>query len=513
MAADEHIPGGEPHPSSIPPTPAAPTPVEPATPEPEEAVAGVSLWADARRRLLKNKLAVSGVIIVFLVSLSAIFAPLFSPVGPEVQHFWVGARAPGYTHPDVRNLATFTVGKPLNPTEVPTPLLGATGNHTAVFRLARQEIVEYTAKVSSKGKVTRLYRTQGVHRVPSVAVSGADSYLMQLGSTGQPMTDEAGNVIKLADLSIATKQPVPPVFQRPDRKGRWTLIFQAVSQRLETLTMVMEQGAITGLTLTPPGGEPAPIETTDVRGEDVLSWTLDGDERTLTHPCGTDKQGRDLLARTLYGGRISLMVALLATVVSLLIGVLYGAFSGLQGGRVDNIMMRIVDILYGLPYIFLVIILMVAFGKDLIVLFIALGAVQWLTMARIVRGQVLSLKEKEFVQAARTTGASTWSILTRHLIPNVLGVVAVYTTLTIPAVVLQESFLAFIGLGVQWKGRNLESWGALVKNGMDNLGTTAGENWWLLLVPSIVMSVTLFAFNFLGDGLRDALDPQQKGRT
>ncbi|MHC4959947.1 MAG: ABC transporter permease [Planctomycetota bacterium] len=175
-------------------------------------------------------------------------------------------------------------------------------------------------------------------------------------------------------------------------------------------------------------------------------------------------------------------------------------------------MMRIVDIAYALPFMFLVILLMISFGRDLFTLFVALGAVQWLTMARIVRGQSLSLKEKEFVEAARMGGASHTSILFRHIIPNTLGVVVVYSTLTVPAVILQESFLAFIGLTVELNGRTLDSWGSLVSQGRDAL-TSTGGNWWVLLFPSLAMAITLFSLNFFGDGLRDALDPQLKGRT
>jgi oligopeptide transport system permease protein len=175
-------------------------------------------------------------------------------------------------------------------------------------------------------------------------------------------------------------------------------------------------------------------------------------------------------------------------------------------------MMRIVDILYALPYVFLVILLMISFGRDIVTLFVALGAVQWLLMARIVRGQVLSLKEKEFVEAAHMCGTGHAGIIFRHLIPNTLGVVVVYATLTVPAVILQESFLAFIGLTVEWQGRTLDSWGALVNQGRQAL-TSTGGNWWVLVFPSLAMAVTLFSLNFLGDGLRDALDPQLKGRT
>ena len=179
---------------------------------------------------------------------------------------------------------------------------------------------------------------------------------------------------------------------------------------------------------------------------------------------------------------------------------------------VGEFMMRIVDIAYALPFMFLVILLMISFGQDIFTLFVALGLVQWLTMARIVRGQVLSLKEKEFIEAAHMSGAGHMSILFRHLIPNTLGVVVVYSTLMIPAVILQESFLAFIGLTVEFQGRTLDSWGSLIDLGRKAL-TSTGGNWWVLLFPSVAMAVTLFSLNFLGDGLRDALDPQQRGRT
>ena len=219
------------------------------------------------------------------------------------------------------------------------------------------------------------------------------------------------------------------------------------------------------------------------------------------HWLGTDYLGRDLFTRILYGGRISLMVGFAATAVSLLVGVLYGATAGFLGGRVDSVMMRIVDILYALPFTIFVIILMVFFGRNIILLFMAIGAVEWLTMARIVRGQVLSLKEKEFIEAALAMGLSKFRILTRHLIPNALGPIIVYTTLTIPNVMLLEAFLSFLGLGVQ---PPMSSWGLLIHDGAEQM-----ENYpWLLIYPSIALSATLFSLNFLGDGLRDALDPR-----
>jgi len=222
---------------------------------------------------------------------------------------------------------------------------------------------------------------------------------------------------------------------------------------------------------------------------------------TAGHLLGADSLGRDLLARLLIGLRVSLAIGAAATLVSLLIGVAWGATAGYLGGQLDELMMRIVDLLYSLPFIFFVILLMVVFGRSFMLIFLAIGAVEWLTMSRIVRGQTLSLKQQAFIEAARATGLTTPAIIARHIVPNLLGPVVIYATLTIPQVILAESFLSFLGLGVQ---EPLTSLGVLIARGAQDMEVAP----WLLIAPSATMAATLMCFNFIGDGLRDAIDPK-----
>ncbi|HYV50321.1 MAG TPA: ABC transporter permease [Dongiaceae bacterium] len=250
----------------------------------------------------------------------------------------------------------------------------------------------------------------------------------------------------------------------------------------------------------------APLLTPYANDQQDLAHQLQAP--SWAHPFGTDLTGRDLFTRTLYGGRLSLAVGLVATLVSLLIGVTWGAVAGYKGGTADNVMMRVVDLLYSLPFMFFVILLVAYFGRHLVLLFLALGAVQWLTMSRIVRGQMLQLRGQEFVTAITALGASHRRIILRHLLPNLLGPIIVYATLTVPAVMLEEAFLSFLGLGVQPPN---SSWGLLAAEGASAI-TAIHTAWWLILFPGVALGATLFALNFLGDGLRDALDPRLRNR-
>ncbi|MDF1755345.1 MAG: ABC transporter permease [Verrucomicrobiales bacterium] len=249
-------------------------------------------------------------------------------------------------------------------------------------------------------------------------------------------------------------------------------------------------------------GFPDPNKTyLELKSQGPLTTAQTSSGEKVFYLLGSDHLGHDIYSRIIHGGRVSLTVGLIATAVSLTIGLIYGAVSGFIGGRTDAVMMRIVDILYALPFMIIVIILTTYFGNKLWLLFVCIGAVEWLTMARIVRSQVQSLTKQEFIEAARSLGLSKWRIIYRHLIPNTLGPVIVYTTLTVPAVMRLEAILSFLGLGVQPPNA---SWGSLIKEGADRMASDP----YLLIFPAIVFGLTLFALNFLGDGLRDALDPK-----
>jgi len=252
-------------------------------------------------------------------------------------------------------------------------------------------------------------------------------------------------------------------------------------------------------------------------GFDAQQLALNRQPPFWSHPGGSDVLGRDMMQRCLFGGLISFSVGLGAALLSVTVGVLWGAIAALAGGRVDNAMMRLVDILYGLPYILLVILMKVAFESPLtrligdrqvanvVILFVAIGSVSWLTMARVIRGQVLSLREQPFVEAARAAGIGPLRILVRHLLPNLVGPIVVYATLTVPQAILQESFLSFLGIGV---AKPVPTWGALAAEVVAAINTVVSF-WWMLFYPCVFLATTLLALNFLGDGLRDAFDPRE----
>jgi len=300
-------------------------------------------------------------------------------------------------------------------------------------------------------------------------------------------------------MTVQDINALPSLNDKVEIKGRslWSDAMQRLMMNKAAITSLVILGIITVMVIVAPAFSPFEF--------DEIDWDLISTPPSWAngHIFGTDAIGRDLFVRTLYGGRMSLLIGVIATLVSLIIGISYGATAGYLGGKTDAIMMRIVDILYAMPFMFFVILLMVFFGRNIYLIFIAIGAINWLDMARIVRGQTLSLKRKEFVEAAVACGVSTPRIILRHIVPNLLGIVVVYVTLTIPQVILVESFLSFLGLGVQ---EPATSWGALVNEGAQDMEIAP----WALLFPAVFLATTLFCFNFIGDGLRDALDPKDR---
>jgi oligopeptide transport system permease protein len=318
------------------------------------------------------------------------------------------------------------------------------------------------------------------------------------------------------DQVFSSYVSVPPSLSpRPDPETLQE-VAESVAQRARVTldSFTVEDGRFTAVVSSDEEIDPRTIRYFDRNNEfknsevvekaaDGRSLTVSGTVDQVTFPFGTDSNGRDLLVRVMLGGQISLAVGLAASLVSLGIGVIYGATSGYLGGRVDNVMMRIVEILYSLPFVFLVVVLVVFFGRSVILIFLVIGAVEWLEMARIVRGQTLSLKRREFVGAAEALGLTDWQIIRRHIIPNTIGPVIVFVTVIVPKVILLESFLSFLGLGVQ---APLASWGTLISEGAASMQNAP----WLLIFPAIFFVTTLFSLNFVGDGLRDALDPKDR---
>lgn len=530
-----------------------------------------SLWQDAWRRLFKNRLAVVSLVWLVLISVLAALAPWIVPFSPEHDELWSGRHDPLYTHWSLENTMRLEAGK-----DLPAPF-ATRARESVLLRTVEVHKRDARVEVAHDGTVVR------IELLPDYDSDSPQNETPDVLEIKAPTRLVIDGLPPIEDLTVAKGKPAPP--QLGKQAGERTIVAELRrGEKTHELVAAVSDGKVSKLRL-----DGADAAAQDVQGENVLEATVDGRPFSHTHLLGTDDAGRDILSRVIFGGRISLMVGIIATFVSLVIGVVYGAVSGFfssapvaigdfagagallgiavagvaklgsalagVGGlspesaymlatvpvglgmigiigapviwlgvtpweplrrllpwkvtTLDDLLMRLVDILYAIPFMFFVIILLVLFGRNLFILFAAIGAVEWLTMARIVRGQVLSLKEKEFVEAAKVSGTSGLGIVFQHLIPNSLGPVIVYTTLTIPEVILTEAFLSFLGLSVQYEGRALESWGSLTETGMH---LALGGFPWLLVWSSLALSLTLFALNFLGDGLRDALDPRLRGR-
>ncbi|PCJ61236.1 MAG: hypothetical protein COA79_06555 [Planctomycetota bacterium] len=441
------------------------------------------------KEFVRNPLALTGAISVFVMTFVVIFAPLITEYEPTDQIVWQHSKPPGYSYPNVTIKNHFKLDQKAK-SSIPVMESSFLDIENAVkdeFQI--RIVVKTNGKISKIKRGNKFIKSFNTNDYPNVYV------LMKNNENGK----------KLNDITFKVKKPIDKGILKT---GERVLLLNIIEkQSIQNYKIKLNDGVVTEIMK---GDEK--LENLILDGPTINRISNHAGEIKNYHLLGTDELGRDLLARILYGGRISLMVGIIATVVSIIIGVIYGAVSGYLGGKTDQLMMASVDILYAMPFMFLVIILMVSFGTNIFLLFIALGCVQWLTMARIVRGQILSLKEMEFVEAAKMSGSSTLQIIFKHLIPHTIGPIIVYTSLTVPAVILEESFLAFIGLQVQFDGRTLDSWGTLISKGIESLGDN-GERSWFLIYPSIAMAVTLFGLNALGDGLRDVLDPKLKKRA
>ena len=439
------------------------------------------------KRLMQHKGAKIGLVILITSISIVLYSFISTSLDPYTIRPWLIGKPPLTTAPNCLAENNFTVGQKL----------------TGHFKDVKSSIDFFVHPTQSSefriltkdDKISSIWDLKSSKKIKQLEVEPEGRVtLTQLFKNKISSHITNGLLIKLG-------QPIPKQIQPVDgvailKKEKWDISSQNIH-------IIIKDHRVQQIT-----SNQKPILSISIKGEQVVSLRVDQKNQTNTFILGTDILGRDLLARVIYGGRVSLMIAAVATLVSLIIGVFYGAIAGYAGGKIERVMMNGVDILYAVPFMFLVIILLVNFGRNIVVLFIALGAVQWLTMSRIVCSVTRGLAKSEFIEAAKLSGASRTQIILNHLLPNMTAPIIVYATLTIPAVILEESFLSFIGLSVQYGGKTLDSWGTLVFQGIEALGSN-GSRLWILLAPATAMVVTLIGFNLLGDGLRDILDPKR----
>ncbi len=518
----------------------------------DQVVEGNSLSKDAWKRLRKNKAAVVGMVIVIVYSLLAAFA-MFLPIYPYDQII--------LDHQHLRPSLTKTAGDLMMENKLKDLYFKAWRAGTLVVTDAQSKQIETWIADNETNNVWDFCYTEGQKQLAAGTFTFSDAdqrtidrlqekinteFLIEVDKMyyTDPDTGKTKNIARMdfeqikqiyadylgVDVAVIAQQSdqeirnqvlnkvkaATPGLSTEEYEANLELELQSMgdkgiatlgkSNMLVSIKTAISRSIERGLKQEIKDGTAKfPVNRTVVVNEKISAAITADLKHTRHYYLGTDYSGRDMLSRIIYGGQVSIAIGLVGTITSVLIGIVLGAIAGYAGGKIDFFLMRLVDIMYGLPYMLLVIIFMAIFGRNIMNLFVALAIVSWLTVARMVRGQVMSLKNSEYVEAARSMGASTWRIIFRHMVPNSLSVIIVYSTLRVPAFIMQESFLSFLGLGVQ---APYASWGSLVGDAVNGMTLYP----WKLIFPALAMTIFLFAMNFFGDGLRDAFDPQSKNQ-